>query len=255
MGNKWKASAANLFVATALGVAATMACAEDIDTARIAVPSWPGFTNEDGTGLYFEVFEGAFAEAGIGIDYTFYPMNRSIALVESGDFDMTGGLPRDDRNFAPVPLLLYSIGALYHSDVIEAWDGPASLEGLNLVGAPQSSDVFGMEINEVDDRLQAVELLLRRRADAYMDTGFSLSSIRDEGLVITEGTDRVPVDVDGAALEISIIASQEIHMLFSDTARGNVLRDAYTDGVRAMAADGRLAEIYTRHNQTVPNVE
>ena len=88
-----------------------------------------------------------------------------------------------------------------------------------------------------------------------MDTGFSLNSIRDEGLVITEGTDRVPVDVDGAALEISIIASQEIHMLFSDTARGNVLRDAYTDGVRAMAADGRLAEIYTRHNQTVPNVE
>lgn len=87
------------FWALVLFLAAPGMAVEKVDSVRFITEEWPGYTEKDGTGLYWEVLKTVYEPVAIKIEYTLVPWNRAKktvlveadALVASSIFDPIPG--------------------------------------------------------------------------------------------------------------------------------------------------------------------
>jgi polar amino acid transport system substrate-binding protein len=79
----------NIFISILLLVASVsvLAIEEDGDkgmkpeSITIATPVWKGWTNEDGTGLYFELLKLVYEPVGVSVQYEFVPWARAVVYI------------------------------------------------------------------------------------------------------------------------------------------------------------------------------
>lgn len=131
---RWFIGAAVSATAMVLWVATPHA--DGIVSANIITSAWPGLTNADGTGLYFDLFRAVYEPAGISVTFTIAPWKRGRKEVADGRADLMPAayLTRNtpEYRYPAHPMDVDTVVAIFKRDKID-WAGPASMAGKKAV--------------------------------------------------------------------------------------------------------------------------
>jgi polar amino acid transport system substrate-binding protein len=226
-----------------MAAAAFGADADKITTIRIATPSWPGQTNEDGTGLFFDIVRGVYDPAGIKMEFEIVPWKRAEKMIESNEADaMLSALRRKGRLTPKYPMWIEYTGAVFKKDNITNWKDKQSLNGKKAVWLRgydfhTVSHLKGITFSgwsEVDDYAQGWAMLDKNRADAYID------ALADIEAYIKENKPDMNI------YRVEIIWGDNAYMSFAKTEKSNKLIEIYDQKIIELFKSGELEKFFKK---------
>jgi hypothetical protein len=229
------------------------AAADDTDILEIlsAGQSWDSFTNPDGTGLYHEILDAVFALHSIPVRHEYAKSDRAEELVRLGQADM---MLCDDMAELPLVMARYPMyenayHVLFSRDRIAGWQGPESLRDRLVLSQPgyyaQANFPVPVRIKYVANGPQALGMVLRGRADAYVD---DMAFINKS---IAENT--IPFDMRD--FDIKPVGIRSYHPLLNTSPRGRTIMKLYNDGMMILHQNGSLKAIYEKWGHPYPDFD
>ena len=243
--------AALVFLAgTALGGTTLTGPAGDLREIRIITPQWEGQTNEDGSGLFFEIIRSVYEPEGIQMVFSFAPWKRCISTVRAGSQDamlcVWQGHARKNRQLTPkLPLYIEHTAAVVKKASGIVWKGIHSLDyrravwmrGYNYQQSPRMEGIQLSDWHEVDAHDEAWHQLNLDRFDAYIDALIDIRSYLDSGRA------------EAGLYQIHLLWKQKAYAAFSDSQRSQQLIRIYNKRAAAMVDSGEMADIYRHWGQ------
>lgn len=212
------------------------------DNIRLMTKSWPGFTNEDGSGGYFELVQLALQPKPGELQLEFSNFNRALVLVEKQQADVVLAVTKEDGNkllLSAEPIDFDTITAVYSQRL--QLQGPLQLSALSELrlawdlaynyGAVLGLSAEGFEVHSVQ---QGLELVAKGRIDVYLAEHADL------------------VEGGGPLLKSHKLLQQEIlqvpvYVGFSRSVRGTMLKKRWDKGIAALKQSGALRQLYLRY--------
>jgi len=218
-------------------------------------PAWNNVTNKDGTGLYHDVVNEAFA--GHEISVTYAKLKRCIALLNQGKIHLTGGLSKDKEYgqaiFAKYPILSSSFSAILHKDLESSWKGLSTLikSPNSVVGPAHVNDFFkNVKFQEKNTREQSLRMLIKRRAKYYIDITMLVDSLFSDAVnpIGVEGKDINLVNRQKLKKDFTskFIQGQDFFMIFPNTKKGKRIKNIFDNGVLKGFKSGKLKKTYEK---------
>lgn len=239
-----------LLVVLLLFAAAGPACgAEDIREVIAAGPSWEGFTNRDGTGLYHEILRELFGLYGIRVVRRYVPSERAYDLVREGRADFMTCHDRVDPPLvlARHPMFENAFHVFFAKARFPDWRGPESMRGATVVWRIGYYDPgnFGVRfrVREVKSGTSALGMVVLGRADFYVD---DVNFIRDS-------LARTALRFDPGDFRIEPAGSRQYRPVFAMSERGRRIMELYDRGMETLYRNGALQRIYARWGQPLPH--
>ena len=218
---------------------------QHIKSVKLIAPDWPGLTNADGSGLYWDLIRQIYEPAGVRVVHSEAPWNRALKMVT--DYYLYAGivgvvLDEDERLLTPAyPLetvYLYSLSRKDRAafelqpDVSAGW-----FKGYDLFDANQ----VPFEVKEYRTPQQAVEMLDNGELDYLLDT-------RDALLDFIRINNRNPDDY-----QLNRLAEGKgVYIGFYDVQSSKLLIEIYNERVKALRSSGELAKIYQKYGANMP---
>lgn len=232
----------------ALLVSLGLPCAQAADgptDIQLVSEYWPGHTNPDGSGVAWEIMREVFEPAGVAVHLHNEPYLRSIGLVQRGEADAWLGSYADEVAERVIYPRQY-----YDADLIQAL-GLATqprptlqtLSRFHLIwirGYGYDSYLPGpLRFQEVERRNSIPDMLLRGRADFYLDASTEV----DEVLARSQEPER---------FRSYALTRLPLYPGFADTARGRALAALYDRRMAELVSAGSLRPIFLRWQQPYP---
>lgn len=233
-----------LIIVIGMLLSATYVHAERV---RVATETWASYSEKDGTGLYLEMVEAAFAKHDIEVEVILVPYARAVELVISGQADIVLAVYLDDYG----DKLIYSdsivsidrLDAIISPALDEQWQGAESLAGKTVVAQTdfRFNQHFDFQMNyfEVPAVENRLKMLAAGRVDAVLDYESTVLPIWDAaGLTPRHKIKRG-------------LLQSNLHFAFSNNIRGLHLKRAFDTGFQeALTSD----EIKGLHLQYLGNL-
>lgn len=227
----------------------TSVSAEDIREVVTTSPSWPTFTNMDGTGLYHEIVRNVFAQYGIVVRHEYSKSSRAEEMLLGDVADM---MTCDDN--APPSLIMgrypmyenrYCV--FYKKSRIGPWQGVNTLWGMEVLSQPtyytQSNFPVPVRVKTVQSGVQALAMILLDRSDFYVDDMALIKQSMAEN--------EMPFDKDDYAIET--VGSRAYFPLFHASKRGLAIKKLYDEGIKKLHDMGELRAIYEKWGHAYPD--
>lgn len=214
-------------------------------------PLWDSYTNEDGTGLYNDIVNTIYTEAGYSIKQITRSWQRSLEMVQKAEADITGGEDYSPRyNQSTFPILYSSENILYKKDKWGKWQGVENLneklgvwyEGYAVVKQEHLANI--LKGTDVRSRQLALEILLngKRDIDYYFDNSEQMLQVMKSA----------GVSMSDYGLEMREVSQSNLHMVFQKTERGNRLKAIFDAGFERLYCNGDLFTIYSKWQHVMP---
>ncbi len=210
--------------------------------------NWEGYTNKDGTGLYWEIIATAFQGTNVQPQFITMPWKRAQTSVRNGDADAIVGIYHQPRETAyrypnwhisiedPIVLLTNQKKALPNTVT------PQDLEGLKLAwvrGYDFNSTLLrtvSVQFQEVTRVEQAIQLVDSQRIDALLDYEVSIQQAADKlGMSISEKFNIVHV-----------AAGNKLYIAFHNGAAAKQWAQLFDQRMEELANNGTIADIYRK---------
>lgn len=212
---------------------------------KLVSEHWPGHTNEDGSGLAWDILRQVFEPAGVKVDLQIVPYTRSIGLVQRGEADAWLGSYRDE-----VSELIFYPRWHYDSDQISALgltsQPPPTLQTLGsyrlawMRGYDYQNYLPGLgKFQEVERRSGILAMLERGHADLYIDA-------------LTEVEDVMSTAAQPERFRITKLTHLPLYPGFADTARGKALAQVYDRRMAELVQCDALRPLFLRWQQPYP---
>lgn len=219
--------------------------AEEVLTAS---PYWQGFTSPDGQGLYHDLMRAIYEPGGNTIRHLEVPAKRGLIMIREGTVDVYTCLTESEEGLllAAEPMYEGEFHALFRKKNFPYWDGVTSMANRRVVwrlGYYTHRD-FPVPIRywETTTGVEALKRVVRERADFYVD---------DRNLILESMRDfKTPLDQNDFRIES--VGFRQYFPVFSTSERGRKLREAFEQGMRGLAEQGKLAAIYAKWNLPMP---
>lgn len=206
---------------------------------------WPGFTNADGSGVYFDLIRQVLPPSDYPLDIRINHLGRAWLTVQRGQADLGLGLTQYDIQAfqlerSELPYDEDVIVALYlPSQVSAATLNPTGLATLRLgweksynYGTALHIDAVGYE---VDSPTHAVELLLAQRIDVYLAESEDLTGVQKK--------------LKSAGIQQQWLANVPVYLGFSPTPQGRQLKQLWDQRVKLQWENGDMLRFYQRFPQ------
>jgi len=225
---------------------------EDIKTIQIATPVWEGQTNEDGTGLFFEIVRSIYEPVGIKMEFKFVPWKRAVYMIERCEADALLDSYREnitEKMIIPkYPLVKEYNVAVFKKDKIKKWEGVKSLEGLRLLWIrgydfhknPNMIYLY-VKWEEIDDYETAWKMLDIDRADAYLDAFVDVRNFISKN------------KVDMTPYRMEFIFGENGYMAFSKSEKSEKLIAIYDKRIIELFKSGELKNIFKKWDYPFPD--
>lgn len=233
------------FVLLSLGLSAAQADDAVPSEIRLVSEHWAGHTNEDGSGLAWDIMRQVFEPAGVRLNLQIVPYTRSIGLVQRGEADAWLGSYRDEVT----EHILYPQWH-YDADRISAL-GLASqpLPTLQNLGGYRLAWMRGYDyqdylpglgkFQEVERRSGVLRMLERGHADFYIDA-------------LTEVEDVMRTATHPERFRITELTDLPLYPGFADTARGKALAQLFDRRMAELVHSDALRALFQRWQQPYP---
>lgn len=216
------------------------------ETLRVVTPSWNNQTNEDGTGLFFEIVRAAYARTDVRMTHVIVPWKRAISMVKHGDADAMLCVWKEHADeyglvVPRYPMFVEHTACVFPAERKGRWRGIESLAHQRIIWlrgydyhATTHLGEVPMEWSEVDDYDQAWGMLKRDRVDYYIDALIDIDQYVAEN--------HIPLD----QYEIRILWGQNAYVAFTDAPSSPPLMDQFDKWIRAIFDSGELKAIYEK---------
>lgn len=208
---------------------------------HLATENWPGFTNEDYSGAYFELIKLIYPSENLELQVTFTNFNRALHLVQQQKVDMTlavSGQQHAGLTLSEQPIDQDKIVAVFANDGI-AIASIADLAGLrlgwnlaydfgNIIGIQNS----GYEVLSVE---QGVEMALNKRLDVYLA----------EQSQVTLYLQQHPLKA--AKLSLVPVAADNTYAAFAASEHGLKLKQHWDSRFKTLLQNGELQRFYRQY--------
>lgn len=215
---------------------------------HVVTAVWPGFTNEDLSGSYFDYLRLVLPPEQHPLQVEFSNFGRAIAAIEKQQADLTFGLTPIDAPKALRANLPYDsdrVVAIFLPEV----QGISSLKNMSVQSlngfrlawdlAYNYGEAIGLSSDgyQVASPEQGVSLVINRRIDIYLAEQGDLRSDKVQAL-----------------LKKAAVRQEEIHQIpvfvgFANNAKGQALKKLWDERLLELKNNGQLAEFYQRHPQ------
>jgi polar amino acid transport system substrate-binding protein len=215
----------------------------------IATPAWENVTNEDGTGLYFDILRSVYGPVGVTLKYQIVPWRRAVEMVKQHQADaLLGGyyIPPDKGEdlFPTYPIGGEILAALSKRGAVSHWEGYESIAGKVVVWIRGYNyhRYFNAEVDgrEIDQEAQGWKLVESGRADFYVENiNFLNRYLRNTG-------------VDKAKFDIHVLSSQPLYARFGNTRKSEKLIKIYDARMPALIASGAIEKLFEKWGHPYP---
>ena len=211
----------------------------------ICVPEWLYYTEQNGTGLYHELWYKIFTVNNVRVDVIYTPFKRceqAFANPKITRYDtFVGGYGDKDQVIPQWHIGIDMLSAVYRNGFIDQWNGEKSLAG-KRVAWERGYDFDKHGIINVDIQLYeygqlkpALLMLQRNRIDIILDYPKPLKEL----------TRRL-----GLSRQITIIPNAitgpKYYMVFSNTEKGHILANLWDTGMEKLHKSGELQKLYAK---------
>lgn len=221
----------------------------DIKSMSVVAPVWDGYTNADGSGLYWEVLQAIYEPVGITIKTANVPWNRAMKMVTRYSvYNAIVGEKKDTEEDLLFPK--YAIDVEYMSVLTMAnrkmpWEGVASLAG-KKVGWMKDYDVISekernFELTEYRTVAHGLELLEAGRIDYMIDEWDEISEA-----VAANGQDMTRYVMN------EMPNGSDNFVGFANTALSQILIEIYNERLPVIYQDKTLQAIYKKWGIDIP---
>lgn len=204
---------------------------------------WPGFTNADGSGAYFELARLVFPAESHPLVIKTNHLGRAWLAVQRAQADLTFGLTQADiHNFrlesSALPYDEDTIIAVFLPDRVHHTDlTPLRLNALQL-GWEKSYNygaALGIEAQgfEVQNPAHAIQLLKAGRIEVYLAESGDLEQVQQQLKV--------------AGLQQQWLAYIPVYAGFSPTPNGKKLKTFWDQRIHLLWQNGGMQSFYQRH--------
>ncbi|MGE4292050.1 MAG: substrate-binding periplasmic protein [Desulfovibrio sp.] len=229
--------------------------AEGLDdgiTEVIAVgPSWKGFTNRDGTGLYHEILNSVFALYGIKVVRQYVPSEQAYDLVREGRADF---MTCHDHVEPPLVLAKHAMyenwfHVFFSKGRFPDWRGMPSMRGSIVAWRAGYYGLRNFDVpihaEEVESGAVALDMVVLGRADFYVD---------DESF-IRDSMSKSALRFGPEEFRIEPVGRRQYRPVFAMSKRGVRIMELYDRGMEELYRNGALQRIFARWGQPLPYYE
>lgn len=226
-------------------------------TMRVAIGEWPPFVSEDleHYGLAARIVTEAFAEAGHGVKYRFYPWKRAYLETTQGDQDATAIWTKTSEREGEVLFsepVLTADKVYFHLESTDFdWQEIGDLSGYT-VGATrgygygkafdQAAEQGRIDVEYTDSDLQNFKKLLKGRIDVFPITRAVGYSILNREL---DEQQRARITNHPRAVQTAVF-----HLLFSKAVPGNqAMIERFNRELAELRESGRIEEFVRQSRQ------
>ncbi len=222
---------------------------QDMKTIHVVMQTFPGFTNKDGTGLYFEMIREVYEPVGVKMKYEIFPWERCKVMREKKLTDALLGAGRVKGRY-PMPKYPMSVSydtVVFRKDRIKEWKGPESLRGKRVLWVrgsdynkyPELANVK-MEWDEINSIQEAWKLLEIGRYDFYIEMLVDIKSyVKDN-------------NIDTSPYQMETISGNEVTLWFADTEKSKELIDIYDRRIIELFKSGWLKKLFEKWDVKYP---
>lgn len=204
---------------------------------------WPGFTNADGSGAYFELARLVLPQKQYPLVIKTNDLGRAWLAVQRGNADLTFGLTQADiRSFrlesSALPYDTDTIVAVFMPDRVHPADlTPLRLSALQLgwEKAYNYGAVLGIRAQgfEVQNPAHAIQLLQAGRIEVYLAESGDLNSVVKQ--------------METAGVAQHWLADVPVYAGFSPNERGKRLKIYWDQRVKQLWQNGQMQAFYQRY--------
>jgi len=216
---------------------------QHIKSMSVVAPAWEGYTNKDGTGLYWDIFRAIYQPVGIKVKTKNVPWNRAMKMVAKyHTYNAIIGEYRDSEEQVIFPI--YPIDVEYmaalskHSDGFK-WQELESLRG-KTVGWIKDYEVIpkakrNFKLKEFRNIEQGVKLLKSGKIDFLIDEWDEIAAVMQKNKMSSDNfsINEMPEGTD-------------VYAAFSIDNLSRELISIYNERIPELVESGELAEIYEK---------
>ncbi|MEB8433935.1 transporter substrate-binding domain-containing protein [Cocleimonas sp. KMM 6892] len=218
-----------------------------IKTVKMITPSWDRYTNEDGTGLYFDLFRKIYEPEGIQLEFIIAPWRRATHEVKSGHYDfmvnayLTPQL--SDFIYPKQPMNMSYTLALFDKNKFD-WNGQKSIENKKVIwmygyGFHKYLDVK-VEWSEIGTLKQGWELLRAGRVDYFLDDSLTTDNYIKEN------------NPDMSNIGKEVAYTIDTYPRFNNSKRSRELIKIYEKRMKTLVESGELRAIFKQWDVRLP---
>lgn len=206
---------------------------------------WAGHTNQDGSGLAWDIMRQVFEPAGVKMHFRIVPYTRSIGLVQRGEADAWLGSYRDEIDQRVVyPQWNYDadrIAALgLDSKPAPTLDSLGQFRLVWMRGYDYQDYLPGLaHYREIERRSGILGMLKHGHADFYIDA-------------YTEVADVLADSATAASYRVTQLTRLPLYPGFADNARGRALAALFDQRMAELVRSGALRPVFRRWQQPYP---
>ena len=218
-----------------------------VDSVRIATPVWDGYTNEDGTGFYHQLFEAIFGPKNVKTSFIYTPFTRAQKLILEGGADAVPAAYAEPARGTVYPhwhMGTDFVSALYKESVIPEWRGQDSLAG-KTVGWVRGYqfDEFGVVTADVNRyRLRTIEsglkMLKRDRIDVLLDYESEISP----------AAEKIGLCISCEFISENTLPGLKLYMEFANSEKGRALAKIFDEGMEKLYQQGKLQKWFLQYD-------
>lgn len=201
---------------------------------KVGAEEWPGYTNQDGSGIYFELLKTIFAESELAFKLTSY--HRTIDSFNNDRLDIIVGIYREDVENAIIPKWFIDteqpVKAFYipentkinrasdFSNLSVAWMLGYSFDKF----IPKAKDVYEVASLEI-----GFNLLSKNRVNAFIDY-----------------PQNVPEKLSNQLKSYTVLPSRHLYIAFKNNSKGQQLAEHFDKQMAKFHSNGQLKKFINK---------
>lgn len=221
--------------------------ADKPESIKICTPEWEYYTQQDGSGLYHDLWKAIFAESGLTVEVHYAPYKRceqDVQVHQAHDV-FPGGYANTTKATTMVPKWHIGVDLLtvaYKKGTLDAWQGQDSLEGKRVSWERgYAFDQYGIvtanvDLNEFTKLEYAMRMLISERIDFLIDYEQAMTAMVEEMKL-----------QDQVVVLPNVIKGPKYYMEFIDTERGRALAKIWDEGMARLHSTGELQKLYAEY--------
>lgn len=224
-----------------------MNAAEKITEIHLISEEWEGATNEDGTGLYWDLFRLIYEPVGIQVHVGTFPYIRTVRLIQAQQADAQVGSYNGEIEGVLYPRYHFDVDrvvAVFLKEKPVEWEGEQTLNG-KLVGWIRGYDYDQylesvVQKYEVNNRASGLKMLLYDRLDFFLD---ALTDVEDE-------LNKEYLKDHAEKFRIERTLNLKLYLAFANNERGKTLMNIFDERMEFLLATGQIEQLFETSGYT-----
>lgn len=216
---------------------------QNITSISIVTEEWEDCTNADGSGLYFDIIRAVFEPEKIKVSFQLMPYARAVETVQGKKADAVVGTYADEVDGAVYPKWHFSADDV---SALTLKGGPVKIADEKSLAGKRVAWLRGydygdyidqkMTVTVLDKRDNAINMLLRKRIDVFLDNPWDTAATIEE----------MKLDMD--KFDLKVIKYLDLYTAFAGTDKGRALARIWDRNFKKLLDSGKLKSLFEKYD-------